>query len=88
MVSFSTVWKRILKHQGHTFHQKRGKAFRYKIISGAVKPSTTNQQIGKDQFLKAFNLVPLKKVSEANHLWGPSFLYGILMDGRIRKNDW
>jgi hypothetical protein len=32
--------------------------------------------------------VPLSSTVEMNHLQGPSYIYAILMDSRIRRDDW
>ncbi len=88
MISFETIWKRIEQHEGETFHQIRGQAFTYEIISGAVVPSTTNQQLPRGHFEKAVNLLPLKNTVPVQHLRGPSYLYAILTDSRISQGDW
>ena len=53
------LWQHIVRHQGETFYQKRGKAFTYHVRGNALVPSTTNQQIPKSQFAQAIALLPL-----------------------------
>ena len=88
MVGFEEVWGRIEHHAGEEFHQIRGKTFRYEIQSGTLIPDTTNRNLAKSQFEKAFSLVPLDSTVPVQHLQGPSYLYAILMDARIRRDDW
>jgi len=88
MVSFETIWKRIEQHQGEQFHQIRGQEFTYDVVSGALVPSTTNQQLPRGHFEKAAELLPLENTVPVQHLRGPSYLYAVLMDRRIRKEDW
>lgn len=88
MVSFGSIWKRIEAHQGEKFHQIRGQEFTYKVVSGAVIPSTTNRQLPRSHFAEAANLLPLRNTVPVQHLQGPSYLYAILMDRRIRQTDW
>ena len=88
MVAFDTIWERITQHQGEEFHQIRGQAFTYEITSGAVVPSTTNQQLPKIQFKEATELLPLENTVPVQHLRGPSYLFAILMDPRISQGGW
>lgn len=82
------VWNRIEAHAGETFEQVRGAIFTYQVVGGAVVPNRTVQQIPKSHFAKAIDLVPLSGPSEIQHLRGPSYIYAILMDQRIRQSDW
>ncbi|MBM4044351.1 MAG: hypothetical protein FJ279_04490 [Planctomycetes bacterium] len=82
------VWGRIVDHQGAVFRQVRGKEFTYRVYGGAVTPSTTNRMLPRSDFARALELVPLRGPGEIQHLQGPSFIYAILMDSRIRSGDW
>jgi len=53
-----------------------------------LTPTTTNQNIPKRHFEDALQRVPLEGPGQINHLRGPSFIYGVLMDDRIRRRDW
>lgn len=88
MVSFDTVWRRIEAHAGAEFRQIRGGAFRYEVANSYIKPDRTNQQLPRTHFEQAFALVPLTSTAQVQHLRGPSYLYAILMDSRIRQSDW
>lgn len=81
---FDVIWSNILKYEGEIFKQIRGKEFTYTISGKAIIPSTTNRIITMAQFKSAFEFVPLKNTKEIQHLQGPSYLYAILMDSRIR----
>lgn len=84
------VWKRIIANEGEEFHLKGGAKFTYRIEENALRPSTHKTPIHKGQFEKALELVPVKNTvpfQKAN-LWGPSYLYAILMDERIKQNGW
>ena len=87
-VNFSEVWHRIERNAGQTFSQKRGGEFSYIIRGGCVVPDRTNQQLPKSEFEKAFELMPLDRVALLQSLRGPSYLFAILMDERIRNGDW
>jgi hypothetical protein len=88
MITFDTIWSRIEAHAGEKFVQIRGGEFTYAVAGGHVIPDRTNQQIPKSHFEEASNLLPLKNTVPVQHLRGPSYIYAILMDERIRKEDW
>lgn len=81
------VWNRILKCEGEVFHQLRGKAYTYEIADNALIPLGINQNIYKAEFEKALEFLPLSNTTKVQHLRGPSYLYSILMDSRIRQDD-
>jgi hypothetical protein len=80
MASFDTVWHRIVALQGETFHQKRGQAFRYATSGNSVVPSTTNRQLSRSHFARAYEQSPIDGQGQLQDLQGPSDLYGILTD--------
>lgn len=86
MVSFDSVWNRIEKYSGQVFRQIRGGEFTYIVKSGALVADRTSQQIPRSE--RAFKLVPLDGTSSVQSLRGPSYIYAVLMDQRIRQRDW
>lgn len=88
MVDFEIIWKRIQAHSGETFTQIRGKEFTYQAEDGYIALDQTNQNISHSDFEKAFQLVPLPDTTPLQNLRGPSYIYAILMDSRIRLSDW
>ena len=84
----SSVWKRIQANVGCEFRMVRGAKFRYAVVAGHVIPDRTNQQNPKSHFEKALAIVPLTSTATIQSLRGPSFIYAILMDARIRQTDW
>lgn len=87
-VSFDEVWQRIEAYAGETFRQIRGGEFTYEVRSGTVWPDRTDRGLARSQFAQAFELVPLTTTAPLQRLQGPSYLYAILMDDRIRHGDW
>ena len=82
-----TVWARIRASAGEQFYQIRGKAFTYEVQGSSVKPEGVNQNIPRSHFEDALELVPLESTVPVQHLRGPSYIYAILMDQRIRRSD-
>ena len=88
MIPFEGIWERISSHQGDVFRQIRGKTFTYTVSHSSVTPSTVNQNIPRGDFEKAVSFLPLENTVLVQHLRGPSYIYAILMDERIRLRDW
>jgi hypothetical protein len=82
------IWSRITSHAGDVFTQIRGKKFSYAVEGDYIDLETTNQKISKKDFEAALELVPLSDTVSVQHLRGPSYIYAILMDERIRQKDW
>ncbi len=87
MISIDEIWNRIKSHEGEIFCQIRGKKFIYSVIGSALIPEGINQNIPRAHFKKALVLLPLENTVPVQHLRGPSYIYAILMDKRIRRYD-
>lgn len=88
MISIGQLWKRINSQKGETFTQIRGGEFSYSVNGDYISLDRTNQNISKAHFAEALILVPLQNTVPVQHLRGPSYIYAILMDKRIRQSDW
>ncbi len=78
-IPFSEIWNLIEINEGKTFYQQGGKPFTYEISGTTLRPSTTNRNLPRSQFEKAYSLLgPNDGPGVINHLQGPSYLWGIL----------
>lgn len=85
----NTVWRRIVEHEGKAFRQKLGQEFIYTIKGNAIIPSTTKWKISISSFEKALKHIPLKNTAVIQKIcYGPSYVFAILMDQRIRDGLW
>jgi len=82
------VWKRIIDCEGEKFKQIRGGEFFYKVNGNRLELSRTNQFIFKSTIKEALIHVPLKNTVSLQNLRAPSNLFSILMDSRIRRDNW
>lgn len=82
------VWERIKECEGQVFKQIRGGEFTYKVKGNSIELSRTNRSISKNTFKEALKYVPLENTVPVQHLQAPSYLFAILMDRRVRQNDW
>ena len=87
-IDADNVWARIVRLSGETFRQKGGKAFTYEARGRTIYLHTTNRMISRTAIEKALDLVPLANTVPVQHLTAPSYIYGILMDARVRAGDW
>lgn len=87
-IIIDTIWDRIKAHASEKFQQIRGKNFQYEVGGDYIKLGTTNQAIPKKHIAEALEIAPLENTVSVQHLRAPSYIYAILMDKRIRKNDW
>jgi hypothetical protein len=85
---FADVWNRIESNAGNDFVTMTGLPFTYSVAHGALRPSRANRNIPRSDFEKALARVPLKNTAGVQDLQGPSFVYAILMDERIRGGEW
>lgn len=86
-MDIDTVWRRISACEGETFRQIRGKKYTYEISGNLLIPEGINQNLPKSQFEQALKHLPFQDTTKIQHLRGPSYLYSILMDPRIRGDD-
>jgi hypothetical protein len=87
--SIDEVWSRIRKVAGEAFETKRGEPFTYEVSGDIFHPSRTPHNIAKTEFAKALALVPFNGPGVIN--WtvrGPSYVWAVLHDKRIRQDDW
>lgn len=86
---FNVIWSRISALQGEKFETKTGKPFTFEIHGEVFRPSRTKYNIARADFEKAFALVPFDGPGMVNNLVrGPAYIWAVLHDIRIRKDDW
>ena len=87
--SFNDIWNRIVALQGESFTTKTSLPLTYIVDGDAVIPSRTDYSISRQDFEKAFNLVPLSGPGKINELVrGPAYIWAILYDHRISDGEW
>lgn len=87
MIDIDPVWKRIVAFEEEVFRQMRGKTYTYEVTGNILIPQGINQNLPKSQFEKALPFLPFENTTDNQHLRGPSYLFSILMDPRIRGAD-
>ena len=85
-VSVKLVRDVLLTYEGEIFTQKKGQRFTYKVKGNSIVPSTTNYHIPIKDILKGLNRSNINKVSDLSDLRGPSYIYALVMDSRIKNS--
>jgi|WetSurMetagenome_2_1015567.scaffolds.fasta_scaffold48977_2 hypothetical protein len=87
--SFAEIWKRILACEGEEFKTTSNLPFSYEVTGNFLCPSRTDFNISKADFAKAYELVPINGPGVITKLVrGPAYIFAILHDERISKNEW
>lgn len=87
--SIDEIWSRLKALQGHEFETKTGKPFTFEIDGDVFRPSRTKYNVSKSEFRKALGLAPCAGpgvISDA--VRGPTYVWAVLHDDRVRKLDW
>jgi hypothetical protein len=87
MNDFEQLWGRITALSGQTFHTKRGIPFTYYATSSSVVLHNTDRMLPKGQFVEALSRFPISGPGELQDLQGPSYMYAILTDPRVRESQ-
>ena len=87
------VWKRVNTHQKEQFHTKTGLLFTYSVEGGRGvwfyrKGRRIEKRLWRGDLEKAVARCPLKKIIDINDCFDSACLFALLMDTRIRDNDW
>jgi hypothetical protein len=87
------VWRRVVEHEREVFHTKTGLPFTYEVESGSGlwfvrEGKRINKRLWRGELEKAIGRCPLGKVTDVSDCFDPSYVYALLMDRRIRGNDW
>lgn len=89
MRSISEVWERIRAHQNEHFETVRGLPFTYAVTGNELITDRSDFPLHASQFEKTLELLPLDRPGKINDLvHGPSYVWAMLHDARIRGSDW
>lgn len=86
--SIADVWSRIESHAGEDFKLIGGQVFQYEVPGNYLRPMGRVRHLSRTNFAKALSRVPLVNTQTVRDLQGPSYVFAILMDDRIRLRDW
>ena len=79
-----SIWEKVKLHQGETFHTARGLEFSYRVSRETVIHTRSKATLSRSDFEKAIALAPQKPSDLHNDVAGPSYVYAIITDPRMR----
>jgi hypothetical protein len=85
-MSIDKIWHKIRAHEGEVFYTKTGKPFTYHTKGSLIVLENTNRNIPIGNIEKALSVINPSVVEfQRMNLQGPSYLYGIITDSRIKE---
>ena len=88
MSDIDLVWTRIKHHAKEPFHTKTGLPFSYEVPGNYLVLDRTNRSLSKTNFRKALDAMPADGPGAIKDRQGSAYTWAILMDPRIRLQDW
>jgi len=86
------VWHRVAIHQGKQFQTVTGLPFTFEIDGAGIwffrDGKRINRKLTRNQFEVALSRCPLKSTTEIKDVIDYPYVFGLLMDGRIREQAW
>ncbi len=87
-MDFQMIWRNIIDCEGQEFTTITGLPFTYRVEDNYVIPDRTEYPLAKSNFEKAAAIKNLQGPGQINFISrGPSYVYAILTDERIRNKD-
>lgn len=92
MVDKVAVWERIRRYAGAEFRTYTDLPFTYVVPGNFLKVTRQgreiNRSLSRTNFEKAMDAMPTSRPSDLSDRQGSSYTWAILMDRRIRTDDW
>jgi len=86
------VWRRISKYQSVPFRTATGLPFTYEVEGTGIwffrDGKRVNRKLTRKQFEMALSRCPLSSTTEIKDLIDYPYLFAVLMDPRIRAQEW
>jgi hypothetical protein len=86
------VWRRIVSHQGEQFQTVRGLPFTFEVEGSGIwffrAGKRVNRKLTRTQFEVALSRCPLSRTTEISDLMDYPYVFAVLMDSRIRGQEW
>jgi hypothetical protein len=83
-VNDEILWAKIQQHQGETFYTVRKKELVYEVVGDMLYHNLTSAGIPRSDFVKAASLNPKNTAALHSKVRGPSYVYAIITDPRIK----
>jgi hypothetical protein len=92
MANVDRVWERIRAHAGEMFRTVTGLSFSYVVPGNYLRVirdgREINRSLSRTNFAKAVENMPAARPSDIRDRQGSAYTWSILMDPRIRGQEW
>ncbi|MHA7861534.1 hypothetical protein ACX1DX_09215 [Tessaracoccus sp. Y36] len=92
MTDITRVWRRIEAHAGEVFMTITGLEFTYRVPGQYLRVTRDGKEINRGlsrtNFAKALERMPTPRPSDIKDRQGSAYTWAILMDARVRLQDW
>ena len=86
------VWRRVVKHQNRQFQTVRGLPFTFAVEGTGIwffrDGKRVKRKLTRAQFAVALSRCPPTRTTVIKYLMDYPYLFAVLMDGRIRGQEW
>ena len=85
-MDINIAWNKIKEHEGAEFYTIRGNVYKYVVYDDfLLVENKKNRKVSKDSIEKAIKIKnPNQSKIASEGCWGPSYIYGIITDKRIK----
>jgi hypothetical protein len=85
-MNIETIWKHIQSFEGQVFKTVRGVEYTYLVYDNYLLINDDKRRkITKDSLITALTITnPTPSKIQRKNIWGPSYVYGIITDKRIK----
>jgi hypothetical protein len=85
-MNIETIWKHIRFYEGQVFKTVRGVEYTYLVYDNYLLINDDKRRkITKDSLITALTITnPTPSKIQRENIWGPSYVYGIITDKRIK----
>jgi hypothetical protein len=88
VVNVDGVWARIRTCAGQEFRTVTGIPFTYEVPGNYLRVHGIDRNLSRTNFSKAIELMPAEGPGQLQGRQGASYTWAILMDPRIREDNW
>lgn len=89
MKNIEDIWDHIASLEGAEFHTKTGMPFTFTVSGDLLCVSRTEYNLSKANFAKALEIAPVDGPGKiSNIVKGPSYVWALLHDARVRRSEW
>lgn len=88
MTTIEAVWQRIRDCAGQQFHTVSGLPFTYEVPGTYLRVDRANRSLSRTNVAKALPLLPADGPGQLRERQGALYTWAILMDPRIRQEEW